>query len=88
VTGLTLPDFQLTEDGAPCDINRLDAGQVPLNIALLLDTSESMRDALRDTQEAAVYFVESLKPSIGSHLYRSARISGVYLRQRTIWLRP
>lgn len=52
----------LYEDGVPQAIARLDAGSVPLRVALLLDTSESMRAALYATQEAAVSFVESLSP--------------------------
>src|SRR5437867_9084835 len=61
VTDLKKEDFKLTEDGNQCDVDRLDSGLVPLQVALLLDTSESMRDALPSTQEAAVYFVESMR---------------------------
>lgn len=56
-------DLSLYEDGIPQAIERLDAGSVPLRVALLLDTSESMRAALYATQEAAVSFVESLSPA-------------------------
>jgi VWFA-related protein len=59
---LTPPDFQLAEDGVVREIARLDAGTMPLQVALLLDASESMRGALRQTQEAAAYFVESMQP--------------------------
>src|SRR6266516_1128443 len=62
VTDLKLSDFQLGEDGTSRDIDRLDSGTVPLQITMLLDTSESMREALPTTQEAAVYFVESMNP--------------------------
>src|SRR6266516_4608251 len=62
VTNLKLSDFQLGEDGTSRDIDRLDSGTVPLQITMLLDTSESMREALPTTQEAAVYFVESMNP--------------------------
>lgn len=55
-------DLTLYEDGIPQAIERLDTGSVPLRVALLLDTSESMRAALYATQEAAVSFVESLSP--------------------------
>ncbi len=63
VTGLTSADFTLLEDGFTRDISRVDAATVPLQVSLLLDTSESMRDALQDTQEAAAYFVQSLQPA-------------------------
>jgi VWFA-related protein len=62
VSGLTLSDFDLSEDGVRRDIDRLDSGTMPLQVALLFDTSESMRGALRQIQEAATYFVESLQP--------------------------
>ena len=62
VTDLKLEDFTAAEDGVPREMDRLDSTTVPLYVALLLDTSESMRDALSVTQEAAVAFVESLAP--------------------------
>ncbi|MFH1574750.1 MAG: VWA domain-containing protein, partial [Acidobacteriota bacterium] len=55
-------DFSILEDGRPRELYRLDTAEVPLQVALLLDTSDSMREALAVTQEAAVYFVESLNP--------------------------
>ncbi len=62
VKGLTASDFALREDGQRQSIDRLDSGEVPLQIALLLDTSSSMRTALKETQEAAILFVQSLRP--------------------------
>src|SRR5262245_59650658 len=59
ITDLKMPEFSISEDGFAKDADRLDSGQVPLQVALLLDTSESMREALPSTQEAASYFVES-----------------------------
>src|SRR5262245_49594038 len=66
ISDLKQSDFSISEDGVAKDIDRLDSGTVPLQIALLLDTSESMREALPSTQEAAAYFVESL--SVGDRL--------------------
>ena len=60
ISDLKQSDFSVSEDGVAKDIDRLDSGTVPLQVALLLDTSESMREALPSTQEAAAYFVESL----------------------------
>jgi VWFA-related protein len=63
ITDLRQEDFQLLEDKQPIAIDRLDSQKVPLQIALLLDVSESMREALPVTKEAAQEFVESLDPA-------------------------
>ncbi len=62
VTGLNISEFTLAEDGKLRPIDHMDSEQVPLQLALLLDTSESMTETLKETQEAAALFVESLKP--------------------------
>jgi VWFA-related protein len=67
IEGISERDLTLLEDGKAKEIARLDAQDIPLQVALLLDTSESMRDAIQDTQEAAVYFVESMKPADRIH---------------------
>lgn len=46
VNELKASDFKLSEDGVLNEIHAVDSEIVPLHIALLLDTSESMRDAL------------------------------------------
>lgn len=63
VSELNGSDLSLYEDGARREIHRLDAGETPLQIALLLDISQSMREALYTTQEAAVSFLDSLRPN-------------------------
>jgi VWFA-related protein len=62
VTGLDVSKFSVTEDGQARDIDHMDSEQVPLQVALLLDTSQSMTESLKETQEAAALFVHSLKP--------------------------
>ena len=62
ITGLNLSEFSLAEDGKPQPIDHMDSEQVPLQVALLFDTSESMTESLKETQEAATLFVESMKP--------------------------
>jgi Ca-activated chloride channel homolog len=62
VPNLTLTDFKLSEDGAPTTVDRLDSQDVPLQIALLFDISESIQESLKTTQDAAIAFIESLKP--------------------------
>jgi Ca-activated chloride channel family protein len=61
ITNLKLSDFSLLEDGIAAEIEKLDNTDVPLSLALLLDSSESMREALRLTKEAAGEFVRALK---------------------------
>ncbi len=62
VPNLQASDFELTEDGAPVSIDRLDDQDVPLQVVLLLDISESVLDTLHTIQDAAAAFVESLHP--------------------------
>ncbi len=62
ITDLAKSDFILTEDGSPRELHRLDSATVPLQVALLLDTSGSMMETLAATKEAAVAFVDSLNP--------------------------
>ncbi len=60
VPDLKASEFQLTEDGVPIPIMRFDNQEVPLQIVLLFDVSESIRDSLGTIQDAVVAFVESL----------------------------
>jgi VWFA-related protein len=63
VPNLKASDFKLTEDGMPVPIDRLDSQDVPLQIVLLFDVSESIKESLSTIQEAATAFVESLYPA-------------------------
>ena len=62
VPNLKAPDFKLNEDGMPVTIDRLDDQDVPLQIVLLFDISESIRPSLKTIQDAAIAFVDSLNP--------------------------
>jgi VWFA-related protein len=62
ITGLNLSEFSVAEDGKLQPIDHMDSEQVHLQVALLLDCSQSMSESMQETQEAAVLFVESLKP--------------------------
>jgi VWFA-related protein len=55
-------NFQIFEDGVEQQIQFFSRGELPLRMAILIDTSGSMRSKLELAQEAAVRFVRSLKP--------------------------
>src|SRR4051812_37848583 len=54
VTGLSPKDFSVFEDGVAQDVTFFAAADVPLDLAILLDSSSSMSDKLATVQEAAV----------------------------------
>ena len=61
VTGLEPADFAVFEDGVQQDVSFFAAQQVPLDLALLLDTSASMLDKMQTMQTAAVGFLNTLR---------------------------
>jgi Ca-activated chloride channel family protein len=60
VLGLNQDNFIVFEDGIRQDVSFFATSRVPLDLALLLDTSASMSDKMKTMQEAAVGFVSSL----------------------------
>jgi Ca-activated chloride channel homolog len=62
VPNLIASDFVLTEDDMTVSVDRLDNQDVPLHIVLLVDLSESIRESLKTIQDAAIAFIDSLKP--------------------------
>ena len=63
VSGLTANDFAVYEDGVQQDVSFFAASAVPLDLALLLDTSASMLDKMHTMQEAALGFLRTLRPA-------------------------
>jgi VWFA-related protein len=65
VTGLKAEDFQIVEGGKPQALKYFSAGEPeeapPLHIGLLLDTSGSMADDIKDSRSAAIKFVNTLE---------------------------
>ncbi|MBI4486532.1 MAG: VWA domain-containing protein, partial [Acidobacteria bacterium] len=62
VTGLTVPDFTVSEDGRPQSITTFAAGDFPLAVAVAIDRSFSMGDRLAVGKSAARAFVGALRP--------------------------
>jgi Ca-activated chloride channel family protein len=62
VSGLSAEDFAVLEDGVPQQVSFFSAMAVPMDLALLLDTSASMIDKMAVVHEAATGFVSSAKP--------------------------
>ena len=62
VTGLTANDFAVYEDGVQQNLSFFAASAVPLDLAILLDTSASMTDKIETVQEAAIGFAGTLRP--------------------------
>lgn len=62
VTDLAKADFQVFEDGVQQDVAFFSRENLPIAMALLLDTSASMDDKLATAQDAAVGFVKTLRP--------------------------
>jgi Ca-activated chloride channel family protein len=63
VTGLTGRDFTVIEDGVEQPVSFFACGDVPVDVALVLDTSASMRADLPIVQSAASGLVRTLRPS-------------------------
>jgi Ca-activated chloride channel family protein len=65
VTGLTKDDFEVYENGKKQALQYFAVGNPdaapPLHLGLLLDTSGSMTDDLRDARSAAIKFVNTLR---------------------------
>ena len=65
VTGLTPDDFEIVENGKKQTVAFFSAGTPedapPLHLGLLLDTSGSMADDLKDARSAAIKFVNALE---------------------------
>ncbi len=62
VTSLPQEAFSIFEDGAKQDVIFFSGAQLPTALALLLDTSASMNETLGMAQQAAIGFVERMRP--------------------------
>jgi Ca-activated chloride channel homolog len=62
VTDLAPGQFSVFEDGAKQVVTFFDRTNLPVALALLLDTSASMEDRMATAQEAAIGFARRLRP--------------------------
>jgi Ca-activated chloride channel family protein len=62
ITDLTVKDFQLYEDGKEQEISFFGSIEAPFSVALLLDSSGSTGEQLETIKEAAIAFIDSLRP--------------------------
>jgi Ca-activated chloride channel family protein len=63
VSALQREDFKVFEDGVPQEIREFTLEERPITMAIVLDSSGSMRDQLVEVHEAAASFVETLRPA-------------------------
>jgi Ca-activated chloride channel family protein len=63
ITDLGQDDFQVLEDGRPQDLTLFTHERLPVSLAILLDTSQSMSPKLPQAQTAAIRFVRTLAES-------------------------
>lgn len=61
VIDLDQPNFEVYEDGAKQDISFFTKTQLPIALAILLDSSASMEEKLKTAQEAAIGFARRLR---------------------------
>jgi Ca-activated chloride channel family protein len=62
VTDLTSDNFVVYEDGVSQKLSFFNHNQIPIALALLIDTSASMDERMTTAQEAAIGFSQRLKP--------------------------
>jgi Ca-activated chloride channel family protein len=62
ISGLRKEDFRIFEDGVEQEVAYFAAVEQPFTVALVLDTSGSTRFKLNEIHEAAVAFLDQLRP--------------------------
>lgn len=76
ITDLSEADFEIYEDGTQQDLIFFTRTQLPIALALLIDTSASMEDRMTTAQEAAIGFAQRLRPEdLGSVIDFDSRVN-------------
>lgn len=63
ISNLRAENFRIFEDGVEQEIEHFETTDKPFTVALVLDVSDSTKIELRDIQNAAIAFLNQLKPS-------------------------
>jgi Ca-activated chloride channel family protein len=63
IPGLRKEDFRIYEDGVEQEVTFFETADKPFTVVLVLDVSDSARVKLAEIQEAAVAFLEQLRPA-------------------------
>ncbi len=63
ITGLTKDDFAVFDDGVPQQVTFFASTNVPLDLAIMIDTSASMADKMTFVHDAATKFAHTLRKS-------------------------
>ena len=64
VSGLTSDQFEVRENGIVQPLKFFAAGETPLDVMLLLDTSSSMTESMPFVRAAAARFVAALRAAV------------------------
>lgn len=60
--GLKKENFRVYEDGAPQTIQRVEASEAPMTVAMVIEFSDLYWEFLEDTMQAAYGFVQTMRP--------------------------
>jgi Ca-activated chloride channel homolog len=86
ILGLKAENFTLFEDGKPVKIEYLSTQDNPLNVVLLIDTSQSAKDRFDKIKNAASEFIKQLRPNDKCMIVnfdRSARVKSEFSSNQT-----
>jgi VWFA-related protein len=73
VSGLTMADFDVRDNGAPQRINSLTSEELPVNVVLVLDASASVEgERLQHLRQAGRLLLRALRPTDQAALMRFA----------------
>ena len=61
IRNLSRDDFVILENGRPQNVTMLEEQEVPINVALMVDTSWSLQDLLKNALETAIDFFRGLE---------------------------
>ena len=62
VTDLEQPDFAVYEDGIRQDLTLFTHENLPISMVIMVDTSASMEEKISTAQQAAIRFIQTLRP--------------------------